>query len=169
MVRVGILHSLTGSMAISERSLVDSALLAIAEINQAGGVLGDSIEPIIEDGASDSREFARKAKKLVQQDAVATVFGCWTSASRKAIIPLLEATNILLWYPVQYEGLEASRNAFYFGCCPNQQIDPAVAWLLQHQGDRFYLLGSNYVFPRTLHKVIRSQLRSGGGRLCSSW
>lgn len=163
MVRVGILHSLTGSMAISERSLVDAALMAIAEINQAGGVLGQLIEPVIEDGASDNREFVRKAEKLLQQDEVVTVFGCWTSASRKAVVSLFEATNTLLWYPVQHEGLEESKNIFYFGCCPNQQIEPAVDWLLQHHGDRFYLLGSNYVFPRTVNRIIHSQLGRANG------
>ena len=163
MVRVGILHSLTGSMAISERSLVDAVLMAIAEINEAGGVLGQIIEPVIEDGTSESQEFVRKAEKLLQRDQVVTMFGCWTSASRKAIVPLVEAANILLWYPVQYEGLEASKNVFYFGCCPNQQVEPAVAWLLRHHGDRFYLLGSNYVFPRTVHKMIHAQLQQAGG------
>ncbi|MGQ9873322.1 urea ABC transporter substrate-binding protein [Leptodesmis sp.] len=163
MVRIGILHSLTGSMTISERSLVDAALMAIAEINQAGGVLGQIIEPVIEDGASDRQEFVRKAEKLLHQDQVATMFGCWTSASRKAIVPLVEAANILLWYPVQYEGLEASNRVFYFGCCLNQQVEPAVAWLLQHYGDRLYLLGSNYVFPRTIHKMVHAQLQQAGG------
>lgn len=163
MVRVGILHSLTGSMAISERPLVDAALMAIAEINEAGGVLAQLIEPIIEDGVSESREFACKTRKLLQQDEVATVFGCWTSASRKAIVPMFEEHNTLLWYPAPHEGLEVSKNVFYFGCCPNQQVEPAVAWLVQHHGDRFYLLGSNDGFPCTINKMVRSQLHHARG------
>ena len=163
MINVGILHSLTGSMAISEASLVDAALMAIAEINQAGGVLGQEIAPIVEDGASNEKTFAQKARKLIQQDQVATLFGCWTSACRKAIVPVLEEFNALLWYPLQYEGLEESQHIFYTGSCPNQQVEPALEWLVKHHGKRFYLVGSDYVFPRTVHKIIDAQLKGLGG------
>ncbi|MCL6634451.1 MAG: urea ABC transporter substrate-binding protein [Peptococcaceae bacterium] len=164
-IKVGILHSLSGTMAISEVSLRDAELMAIDEINASGGVLGKKIEPIIEDGASDWPTFAEKAKKLLQRDKVATVFGCWTSASRKAVLPVFEGNKGLLWYPVQYEGLESSPNIFYTGAAPNQQITPAVTWLLQNNKKRFYLLGSDYVFPRTANKIIKAQLAAEGGTL----
>lgn len=133
-IKVGIMHSLSGTMAISEVSVKDAELMAIEEINAAGGVLGKKLEPVIEDGASNPATFAEKAKKLLQKDKVATVFGCWTSASRKAVLPVFEEHNGLLWYPVQYEGMEASPNIFYTGAAPNQQIVPAVEWLLQNKG-----------------------------------
>lgn len=164
-IKVGILHSLSGTMAISEVSVKDAEMMAIEEINAAGGVLGKKIEPIIEDGASDWPKFAEKANKLLQNDKVATVFGCWTSASRKAVLPVFEANNGLLWYPVQYEGMEASPNIFYTGAAPNQQIVPAVEWLLQNKGKKFFLLGSDYVFPRTANKIIKAQLKAMGGEL----
>jgi len=164
-IKVGILHSLSGTMAISEVSLRDAELMAIEEINAAGGVLGKKIEPVIEDGASDWPTFAEKAKKLLQSDKVATVFGCWTSASRKAVLPVFEENNGLLWYPVQYEGLESSPNIFYTGAAPNQQIVPAVEWLLENKGKKFFLLGSDYVFPRTANKIIKAQLSAMGGEV----
>ncbi len=164
-IKVGILHSLSGTMAISEVSVKDAEMMAIDEINAAGGVLGKKIEPVIEDGASDWPKFAEKAKKLLQNDKVATVFGCWTSASRKAVLPVFEENNGLLWYPVQYEGMEASPNIFYSGAAPNQQIVPAVEWLLQNKGKKFFLLGSDYVFPRTANKIIKAQLAAQGGEL----
>jgi len=164
-VRVGILHSLSGTMSISEASLMDAELMAIAQINQAGGVLGKSIEPVIEDGASDPMNFALKARSLIEQDQVATIFGGWTSACRKAVLPVLEELNALLWYPVEYEGLECSPQIFYTGICPNQQVGPAVDWLVQNQGKNFYLVGSDYVFPRTANKLIKAQLKRQGGRL----
>ena len=150
---------------MSEAPLVDAALMAIAEINQTGGVLGQDIEPVIEDAASDSNLFAAKARKLIQCDRVATLFGGWTSESRKAVLPVLEELNALLWYPVPYEGLESSQNIFYTGSCPNQQIEPAVTWLLSHQGKRFYFLGSNSVFPRTANKIIKAQLKQQEGKV----
>ncbi|NEN98021.1 MAG: urea ABC transporter substrate-binding protein, partial [Moorea sp. SIO3I7] len=162
-IRVGILHSLRGTMAISEAPLVEAELMAIAEINQTGGVLGQPIEAIVEDGASNSAEFESKARKLIQQDQVATVFGCWTSASRKAVLPVFEVLNSLLWYPLQYEGLECSPNIFYTGSCPNQQIEPAVNWLVKNYGKRFYLIGSDYIFPLTANKIIKAQLKQLGG------
>jgi two-component system, NtrC family, sensor kinase len=164
-VRVGILHSLSGTMAISEASLKDAELMAIAEINKAGGVLGRIIEPIVEDGASNSTTFARKARALIEQDKVATIFGGWTSASRKAVLPVLEELNALMWYPVEYEGLECSRQIFYTGICPNQQVGPAVDWLLWNKGKHFYLVGSDYVFPRTSNKIIKAHLKRKGGTL----
>ncbi|GAB4258854.1 urea ABC transporter substrate-binding protein [Thermincola ferriacetica] len=164
-IKVGILHSLSGTMAISEVSVKDATLMAIEEINASGGLLGKKIEPIIEDGASDWPTFAEKAKKLLQQDKVAAIFGCWTSASRKAVLPVVEEYNGLLWYPVQYEGLEASKNIFYTGAEPTQQIVPAVSWLIKNRGKDFFLLGSDYVFPRTANKIIKAQLKAEGGNL----
>ncbi|OLN32002.1 Urea ABC transporter, urea binding protein [Desulfosporosinus metallidurans] len=164
-IKVGILHSLSGTMAISEVSVKDSEMMAIEEINASGGVLGKKLEPVIEDGASNPTTFAEKAKKLLQQDKVATVFGCWTSASRKAVLPVFEGNNGLLWYPVQYEGMEASPNIFYTGAAPNQQIVPAVDWLLKNKGKKFFLLGSDYVFPRTANKIIKAQVTAMGGEV----
>ena len=162
-IKVGILHSLSGTMAISEVSVKDAEMMAIEEINAAGGVLGKQIEVVLEDGASDWPTFAEKARKLLQQDEVATVFGGWTSASRKAMLPVFEELNGLLWYPVQYEGLESSPNIFYTGATTNQQIVPAVEWLLENRGTKFFLLGSDYVFPRTANKIIKAQLEASGG------
>jgi urea transport system substrate-binding protein len=162
-VEVGILHSLSGTMAISEVSLRDAELMAIDEINETGGVLGKQIKPIIEDGASDWPTFAEKARKLLQQDHVATVFGGWTSASRKAMLPVFEQNNGLLWYPVQYEGMEQSPNIFYTGATTNQQIVPAVDWMLENVGKNIFLLGSDYVFPRTANKIVKAQLKEMGG------
>lgn len=164
-IKVGILHSLSGTMAISETSVRDAELLAIEEINKAGGVLGKQIEPIVEDGASDWPTFAEKSKKLIQNDKVATVFGGWTSASRKAMLPVFESLKGLLWYPVQYEGLESSPYIFYTGATTNQQIVPAVEYLLKENKKKFYLLGSDYVFPRTANKIIKAQLAAQGGTM----
>ncbi len=164
-VQVGILHSLSGTMAISEVSLRNAEMMAIDEINDNGGVLGKQIVPIIEDGASDWPTFAEKAKKLLQSDEVATVFGGWTSASRKAMLPVFEQNNGLLWYPVQYEGMESSPNIFYTGATTNQQIVPAVDWLLENKGKKMFLIGSDYVFPRTANNIIKTQLIAKGGEL----
>jgi urea transport system substrate-binding protein len=162
-IKVGVLHSLSGNMSISEVAVRDATLLAIEEINEAGGLLGRSIVPVVEDGASDWPTFAEKAEKLIQADKVAAVFGCWTSASRKAVLPVFEELDHLLFYPVQYEGLEASPNIIYTGAAPNQQIMPAVTWLLGQGKTRFFLLGSDYVFPRTANQIIKAQLASEGG------
>ncbi len=165
-IKVGILHSLSGTMAISEKSVVDAENLAIEEINKAGGVLGKQIEAITEDGASDWPTFNEKAKKLIDQDKVVTVFGCWTSASRKAVLPTFESKNHMLWYPVQYEGQECSKNVFYTGAAPNQQIEPSVDWLLEkYKGKPFFLVGSDYVFPRTANTIIKAQLAAKGGKV----
>lgn len=164
-IKVGILHSLSGTMAISEKSVVDAEMLAIEEINKAGGVLGKQITPIQEDGASDWPTFAEKAKKLIDQDKVVTIFGCWTSASRKAVLPVFEEKKHMLWYPVQYEGQECSNNIFYTGAAPNQQIEPSVDWLLENKGKEFFLVGSDYVFPRTANTIIKAQLQAKGGKV----
>ncbi|BBC23765.1 urea ABC transporter substrate-binding protein [Pseudanabaena sp. ABRG5-3] len=164
-IKVGILHSLSGTMAISEKSLVDATQLAIEEINKAGGVLGKQIEAIVEDGNSDWPTFAEKAKKLIDQDKVVVVFGCWTSASRKAVLPVFESKDHLLFYPVQYEGQECSKNIFYTGAAPNQQIEPSVEWLLKNKGKEFFLVGSDYVFPRTANTIIKAQLEALGGKV----
>jgi urea transport system substrate-binding protein len=164
VIKVGILHSLSGTMAISEKSVVDAEQLAIEEINNVGGVLGKKIEAIVEDGASDWPTFNEKAKKLIDQDKVVTVFGCWTSASRKAVLPTFESKNHMLWYPVQYEGQECSKNIFYTGAAPNQQIEPSVEWLLKNKGKEFFLVGSDYVFPRTANTIIKAQLEALGGK-----
>ena len=157
--RIGLLHSLSGTMALSERPLVDAETLALEEINQAGGVLGCRLEPVIADGGSVSDTFAERAGDLLAA-GVKTLFGCWTSASRKAVRPVVEAAEGLLWYPVQYEGLEESRHVVYTGSCLNQQISPALEWALAHVGTRLFLLGSDYVFPRTANKLIRSLVES---------
>ncbi len=162
-IKVGILHSLSGTMAISETTVVEAEQLAIKEINEAGGVLGKQIEAVIEDGASDWPTFAEKATKLIDQDQVVTVFGCWTSASRQAVLPVFESKNHMLWYPVQYEGQECSKNIFYTGAAPNQQIEPAVQWLIENKGREFFLVGSDYVFPRTANNIIKEQLKVLGG------
>ncbi|MGI0494198.1 urea ABC transporter substrate-binding protein [Alkalinema pantanalense CENA528] len=162
-IKVGILHSLSGTMAISEKSVVDAEMLAIEEINNAGGILGNQIEPITEDGASDWPTFAEKAKKLIIQDRVATVFGCWTSASRKSVLPIFESQNHLLWYPVQYEGQECSKNIFYTGAVLNQGIEPSVQWLLANKGKEFFLVGSDYVFPSIANTIIKAQLKALSG------
>lgn len=164
-IKVGVLHSLSGTMAISEVSVKDSEMMAIQEINAAGGVLGKQLEAVVEDGASDWPTFAEKARKLISQDKVAAVFGGWTSSSRKAMLPVFEELNGLLWYPVQYEGLESSPNIFYTGATTNQQIIPAVTYLLENHGKKMFLLGSDYVFPRTANKIIKEQLKEEGGEL----
>ncbi len=163
-IKVGVLHSLSGTMAVSEVSVKDAELLAIEEVNAAGGVLGKKLEPIIEDGASDWPTFAEKAKKLIQQDKVAVTFCCWTSASRKAVLPVFEANKALAWYPVQYEGLESSPYIYYMGATTNQQIVPSVEYLLKEGKSKFFLLGSDYVFPRTANKIIKAQLDASGGQ-----
>ncbi|MBR5966266.1 MAG: urea ABC transporter substrate-binding protein [Treponema sp.] len=162
-VKVGILHSLSGTMAISETSVRDAELLAIKEINAKGGVLGRQIEVVQEDGASEPQIFAERARKLIQNDKVATIFGCWTSASRKAVKPVVEETGALLWYPVQYEGMEQSPNIMYMGAAPNQQAVPAVEFCASNFGSNIFLVGSDYVFPRTANKIIKAQLGYLGG------
>jgi urea transport system substrate-binding protein len=155
-IKVGVLHSRTGTMAISERAVIDATLLAIDEINEKGGVLGRPVEAVVEDGESDGPTFAAKAEKLITEDKVCTVFGCWTSASRKTVLPIFEKHDHLLFYPVQYEGLEQSPNIIYTGAAPNQQIIPAVKWAATSlKKKKWFLVGSDYVFPRCANAMIR--------------
>ncbi|MFG1612598.1 urea ABC transporter substrate-binding protein [Nonomuraea wenchangensis] len=161
-IKVGLLHSLSGTMAISEVTVRDAELLAIDEINRAGGVLGKKLVPVAEDGASDWPTFAEKATKLIRQDKVATVFGGWTSASRKAMLPVFERYKALLWYPVQYEGLESSPYIFYTGATTNQQIIPGLDYLKEQGKKKVFLVGSDYVFPRTANKIIKAYAAANG-------
>lgn len=164
-VKIGVLHSLSGTMAISETVLKDTVLMAVEEINAKGGVMGHRIEPVVVDPASNWPLFAEKARQLLTQDKVAVVFGCWTSVSRKSVLPVFEELNGLLFYPVQYEGEEISRNVFYTGAAPNQQAIPAVEYLMSKDGGaakRFVLLGTDYVYPRTTNKILRAFLKSKG-------
>jgi urea transport system substrate-binding protein len=164
-VKVGVLHSLSGTMAISETVLKDVALMAFDEINAKGGVMGYKIEPVVVDPASNWPLFAEKARQLITQDKVAAVFGCWTSVSRKSVLPVFEELNGLLYYPVQYEGEELSKNVFYTGAAPNQQAIPAVEYLMSKEGGgakRWVLLGTDYVYPRTTNKILRAFLKSKG-------
>jgi urea transport system substrate-binding protein len=164
-VKIGVLHSLSGTMAISETVLKDTVLMAVEEINAKGGVLGMKVVPVVVDPASNWPLFAEKARQLITQDKVAVTFGCWTSVSRKSVLPVFEETNALLFYPVQYEGEEISRNVFYTGAAPNQQAIPAVEYLMSKDGGtakRWVLLGTDYVYPRTTNKILRAFLKSKG-------
>ena len=164
-VKVGVLHSLSGTMAISEVSLRDVCMMAFEEINAKGGVMGKKIEPVVVDPASNWDLFAEKAKQLLLQDKVAVTFGCWTSVSRKSVLPVFENNEGLLFYPVQYEGEECSKAVFYTGATPNQQLIPAADYLMSKEGGgykKFYLLGTDYVFPRTANKILRAFLLAKG-------
>ena len=158
-IKVGVLHSLTGTMAFSERGLVDAATLAIEQINAAGGLLGRPLQPVVVDGASNWGRFALEAERLINNIKVPVIFGCWTSACRKAVKPVVEEYNHLLFYPVQYEGLEQSPNIIYTGASPNQQIIPSVHWALENIGKRVLLVGSDYIFPRTANMMIKDLLK----------
>jgi urea transport system substrate-binding protein len=159
-VKVGILHSLSGTMAISEDTVKNSTQLAIDEINASGGVLGKKIAAMVEDGASDPAIFAQKASKLVENDGVVTVFGGWTSASRKAMLPVFEKTGNLLWYPVQFEGNECSPNIMYSGAQPNQQALPAYDWAKEKGYKKIFLVGSDYVYPRTANLILKKHIEA---------
>src|SRR3954467_962808 len=164
-IKIGVLHSLSGTMAISETTLKDTILMMVDDINEKGGVLGRKIEPVVVDPASNWPLFAEKARDLLAKEKVAAVFGCWTSVSRKSVLPVFEELNGLLFYPVQYEGEESSYNVFYTGAAPNQQAIPAVEYLMSDQGGgakRFVLLGTDYVYPRTTNKILRYFLTSKG-------
>ena len=164
-IKVGVLHSLSGTMAISETVLKDVALMAIEEINAKGGVLGKKLEPVVVDPASNWPLFAEKARQLISKDKVAVTFGCWTSVSRKSVLPVFEELNGLLFYPVQYEGEELSKNVYYTGAAPNQQAIPAVEYLMSKAGGgakRWVLLGTDYVYPRTTNKILRAFLKAKG-------
>jgi urea transport system substrate-binding protein len=164
-IKVGVLHSLTGTMAIRDQSVVDATLMAIEEINEAGGVLGRKIEPVVVDGRSDVETFAKEADRLIIEKKVAVIFGCRTSVSRKKVKHVVEAHNHLLFYPDQYEGLEQSPNIVYTGAVPNQQIIPAVQWSHKKFGKRYFLVGSDYVYPRTANAIIKDELAKLGGEV----
>jgi urea transport system substrate-binding protein len=164
-IRVGVLHSLSGTMAISARPVKESTLMAIDELNAAGGLLGRSIEAVVRDGASDPTTFAREAERLITVDRVVATFGCWTSSGRKEVKPIVEQHRHPLFYPVQYEGLEASPFIVYTGAVPNQQIIPAVTWALDNLGRRFFLVGSDYVYPHAAHAIIRHVTEAIGGEI----
>jgi urea transport system substrate-binding protein len=163
-IKVGILHSLTGNLAISESALRDAEILAIEEINKAGGVLGKKIDPIVEDGESQfTTTFPAKAKKLVVRDKVAAIFGCWTSVSRKNVLPVIEENNGLLFYPVAYEGNECSKNVIYVASTPNQQLLPALDWIVSKKGadrKRIFFVGTDFIYPRTTNFIARKYLKS---------
>ena len=163
-IKVGILHSLTGTIAIAEAAIVDAEKLAIAEINAAGGVMGRQIEPIVEDGASDWPTFAEKAGKLLKKDKVAAVFGCYTSASRKAVLPVFEQNNGLLYYPTYYEGQEVSKNVIYTAQEATQSVIAAIEWLAKNRGETFFLVGSDYIYPRTCNKIAKPTIARVGGK-----
>jgi urea transport system substrate-binding protein len=162
-IKVGILHSLSGTMAISETTLKDTMLFLIDEQNKKGGLLGKKLEAVVVDPASDWPLFAEKARELIQKDKVAAVFGCWTSVSRKSVLPVFEELNNILFYPVQYEGEESQRNVFYTGAAPNQQAIPAVDYLMNDEGvERWVLAGTDYVYPQTTNKILKAYLNSKG-------
>lgn len=164
-VKVGVVHSLSGTMAISEVTVANATELAIAEINAAGGVLGQQIEAILEDGASEPAVFAQKAQKLIEQDGVATIFGGWTSSSRQAMLPVVENSSNLLWYPVQFEGNECSPNIMYSGAQPNQQALPALDWAIEQGFTKFFLIGSDYVYPQTANFILNTHIMDRGGEV----
>lgn len=161
-IKVGVLHSLSGTMAISEVTVKNATQLAIDEINAAGGVMGKPITAVVEDGASDPAIFAQKASKLIENDGAVTVFGGWTSASRKAMLPVFEKTQNLLWYPVQFEGNECSPNIMYSGAQPNQQALPAYSWAKEQGHKKFFLVGSDYVYPRTANLILKKHIEKDG-------
>ena len=162
-IKVGILHSLSGTIAIIERSLHNAELLAIDEINAAGGVNGKMIEPVIEDPQSMVQVFSEKAKKLLLEDQVVAVLGCYTSASRQSVLPVFEQHNGVLLYPTLYEAQECSKNCFYTGCVPNQQLDDFVPWLIENVGPKFYMIGSNYIYPKETNREVKALLKAHGG------
>ena len=154
-IKVGVLHSLSGTMAISETTLKDTMLFLIDEQNKKGGLLGKQLEAVVVDPASDWPLFAEKARELIEVNGVAAVFGCWTSSSRKSVLPVFEELNSILFYPVQYEGEESQRNVFYTGAAPNQQAIPAVDYLMESEGvERWVLAGTDYVYPQTTNKIL---------------
>lgn len=165
VVKLGLLHSLTGPMAISERAMVDAELLAIEQINAEGGVLGQKVEAVVRDGASDPETFVNMAETLVNLDQVSAIVGCWTSACRKAVRPVIERHDALFIYPMAYEGIEKSPNIIYTGAAPNQQVLPAINWSYEHLGKRFFLVGSDYVWPHSVNAIARDQIEALGGEV----
>jgi urea transport system substrate-binding protein len=162
-LKIGILHSLTGTMVISEKQMLDALQFAIEEVNAAGGINGQTIEAVIRDCRSDPNYCAQQAEKLIAEEKVSALFGCWTSTCRKAVKTVVEKYRHLLFYPVQYEGMEQSPNIIYTGAAPNQQIIPGTRWALENLGKRVYLLGSDYVFPRMANVIIKDMVKAGGG------
>ncbi|MGQ3029997.1 MAG: transporter substrate-binding protein, partial [Ferrovibrionaceae bacterium] len=164
-IKIGVLHSLSGTMAISETTLKDTVLMMVDDLNKKGGLLGKKVEAVVVDPASNWPLFAEKARELISKEKVSVVFGCWTSVSRKSVLPVFEELNGLLFYPVQYEGEESSRNIFYTGAAPNQQAIPAVEYLMSDEGGsvkRWVLAGTDYVYPRTTNKILEAFLKSKG-------
>ena len=162
-IKVGVLHSLSGTMAISETTLKDTVLMMVEEQNKAGGLLGKKLEAVVVDPASNWPLFAEKARELIEKEEVDVIFGCWTSVSRKSVLPVIEELNGLLFYPVQYEGEESSKNVFYTGAAPNQQAIPAVDYLTEElEVTRWVLVGTDYVYPRTTNKILEAYLKSKG-------
>jgi len=161
-IKVGVLHSLSGTMAISETTLKDTMLMLIEEQNKKGGLLGKQLEAVVVDPASNWPLFAEKARELVEKDGVDAIFGCWTSVSRKSVLPVIEELDSLLFYPVQYEGEESSKNVFYTGAAPNQQAIPAVDYLMEQGVKRWVLAGTDYVYPRTTNKILEAYLKANG-------
>lgn len=164
-IKVGVLHSLTGTMSASALPVVDATLMAIEEINKSGGLLNRELEPIVVDGNLEENTYAHAAEKLIAKDQVSVIFGCWTSLCRKSLLPVIEKYNSLLVYPLQYEGLEHSPHILYAGAAPNQQIVPAIKWAVDNLGNRFFLVGSDYVFPHTAHAIIKDQVRALKGSI----
>ena len=162
-IKVGVLHSLSGTMAISETTLKDTMLMLIDEQNKKGGLLGMQLEPVVVDPASNWPLYAEKARELIEKDKVAAIFGSWTSVSRKSVLPVIEELNSVFFYPVQYEGEESSKNVFYTGAAPNQQAIPAVDYLINDLGiERWVLAGTDYVYPRTTNKILEAYLKAKG-------
>lgn len=164
-IKVGVLHSLTGTMEVGGKSVRDATVLAVDELNEKGGILGRKIEAVVVDGKSDDAVFVREAERLISEEQVSVVFGCWRSSERKSVLPIFEARNHLLMYPLQFEALEETRNIVYTGATPNQQIIPAVKWCMDNLGKRFFLVGSDYVFPRTANAIIRDMLTALKGEV----
>jgi urea transport system substrate-binding protein len=165
VIKIGVMHSLTGTMANSEKNVVDAILLAVEEINQSGGLLGRNIEAVVKDGKSNPKEFARITEILIVDDKVDVIFGCWTSNCRKSVLPIFEKYNHLLYYPLQYEGLESSKNIIYLGTVPNQQVIPALEWVFSEIGKKVYLVGSDYIYPHATNEIIRNQTEKWRGEI----
>lgn len=164
-IRIGVIHSLSGTMALSEAPLVDAVRLAVEEINQEGGLLGRTVKILVADGRSDPKVAAKEAERLIVQEGVSVLFGCWTSACRKALKPVVEKYQNLLFYPVQYEGFEQSPNIIYTGAAPNQQIVPGAYWAMHHLGKRVYLIGSDYIFPRLANRILVDLIKASDAKL----
>ena len=164
-IKMGVLYSLTGNMSFSEKGMVDAVLLAVDEINQRGGLLGRKVEALVRDGKSSPDIFSEASKRLIEEDDVDVIFGCWTSSCRKSLVPIFEANDHLLYYALQYEGMEASKNVIYLGAVPNQQIVPALEWSFSKFGKRIYLIGSDYVYPHAANQVIKDQVAKWRGEI----